>query len=112
MPAARSSLGAFVLEQLERTGSSPHSFSFEGQRFFDWLIRPTDRAVFEELAAGDSVPEGSTPTPVGVANVTVLNVPFADKDQAKELGALWQPEKKRWVIPAGLSTEPFKAWLE
>jgi Domain of unknown function (DUF5710) len=40
-----------------------------------------------------------------------LNVPFAEKDQAKALGAIWQPEQKRWVVPAGLELEPFKAWL-
>src|ERR1700739_3900416 len=40
-------LGAFILEQLEHTGAAPESFSFAGKRFFDWLVRPNDRAVFE-----------------------------------------------------------------
>src|SRR5271163_3517593 len=44
-------LGAFVLEQLERTGSSPQALTFEGKRFFDWLVRPNDRAVFDTLPA-------------------------------------------------------------
>jgi len=105
-------LGAFVLEQLERSGGSPQSLTFEGQRFFDWLVRPTDRAVFDVQAPGDFVTDALTVTPAAAASVTVLNVPFAAKDQAKALGALWQPEKKRWVVPAGLSIEPFKAWLE
>ena len=105
-------LGAFVLEQLERTGSSPQRLTFEGQRFFDWLVRPTDRAVFAAQASGDSVPQGSPAAPEVAAAVTVLNVPFAAKDQAKALGALWQPDKKRWVVPAGLDLDPFKAWLE
>ncbi len=104
-------LGAFVLEQLERTGSSPQALTFEGQRFFDWLVRPTDRAVFDTLhSPGDSVPD--VPSPPGVAAaVTILNVPFAAKDQAKALGALWQPDKKRWVVPAGLDLTPFQPWL-
>ena len=55
-------------------------------------------------------PDSAPPLPAPAA--TVLNVPYPDKDKAKALGALWQPEKKRWVVPAGLSTEPFKAWLE
>ena len=41
-------LGAFVLEQLQRTGGTPQTLTFEGQRFFDWLVRPNDRAVFED----------------------------------------------------------------
>ena len=33
-----------------------------------------------------------------------LNVPYADKDQAKSLGCRWDPERKRWY--AKLCTEP------
>ena len=40
-------LGAFVLEQLEQAGQSPQAFTLEGERFFDWLVRPNDRAVFD-----------------------------------------------------------------
>ena len=105
-------LGAFILEQLERTGSSPQNLTFEGQRFFDWLVRPTDRAVFDTLPAGDSVPDVPSPAPGVATAVTVLNVPFAAKDQAKALGAQWQPDKKRWVVPAGLDLAPFQPWLE
>jgi hypothetical protein len=46
------------------------------------------------------------------ATDTVLNVPFAAKDQAKALGAHWQPDKKRWVVPAGLDLAPFTPWLD
>jgi len=40
-------VGAFVLEQLHRAGTPPQDFTFQGQKFFEWLIRPNDRAVFE-----------------------------------------------------------------
>jgi hypothetical protein len=33
------------------------------------------------------------------------------KDRAKALGATWQPDKKRWVVPAGRDLAPFQAWL-
>src|ERR1017187_353364 len=42
-------LGAFVLEQLEHAGIAPQALTFQGKRFFDWLVRPNDRAVFETL---------------------------------------------------------------
>jgi hypothetical protein len=103
-------LGAFVLEQLEHAGVAPLALSFEGKRFIDWLVRPNDRAVFDAPTAADSVPAPASP-PAAAATFTVLNVPFAAKDQAKALGAQWQPDKKRWVVPAGLDLGPFTAWL-
>jgi hypothetical protein len=105
-------LGAFVLEQLEHAGVAPEALTFEGKRFFDWLVRPNDRAVFETPAATTPTPESSTPGPRIAAADTALNVPFAAKDQAKALGAHWQPDKKRWVVPAGLDLAPFTPWLD
>jgi hypothetical protein len=40
-----------------------------------------------------------------------LNVPYAEKDQARELGARWNPTKKRWYVPNGVATEPFARWM-
>jgi len=103
-------LGAFVLEQLQRTGGTPQTLTFEGQRFFDWLVRPNDRSVFEDLAT--NAPGTSSPSPRVAKADTPLNVPFADKDQAKALGAHWHPDKKLWFVPIGLELAPFKAWLD
>jgi hypothetical protein len=106
-------LGAFVLEQLERTGSSPEGFTFEGKRFFDWLVRPNDRAVFETLTASAPapVPETHSVAPRLATTDTPLNVPFADKDRAKALGAHWHADQKRWVVPTGRDLTPFAPWL-
>jgi hypothetical protein len=105
-------LGAFVLEQLEQAGVAPQALTFEGKRFFDWLVRPNDRAVFETPAATTPTPESTTPGPRIAATDTILNVPFPAKDQAKSLGAQWHADKKRWVVPAGLDLAPFAAWLD
>jgi hypothetical protein len=40
-----------------------------------------------------------------------LNVPYAEKDQARELGARWNPTRKRWYVPDGVALEPFERWL-
>lgn len=42
-----------------------------------------------------------------------LEVPFKEKDQAKALGACWDPLKKRWYIPESLldQQENFSRWL-
>lgn len=39
-----------------------------------------------------------------------LNVPFASKDQAKALGARWNPEGRCWYVPHGLDIQLFKRW--
>jgi hypothetical protein len=43
--------------------------------------------------------------------MTFLNVPYAEKDQARELGARWNPTRKRWYVPNGVAIEPFERWL-
>lgn len=39
-----------------------------------------------------------------------LKVPFAEKDQAKKLGARWDAERRAWYVPQGVDITPFKAW--
>lgn len=43
--------------------------------------------------------------------MTFLQVPYAEKDQARELGARWNPGRKRWYVPPGLALAPFERWL-
>jgi len=42
-----------------------------------------------------------------------LDVPFREKDQAKQLGARWDGASKKWYIPADLteSVDDFQKWL-
>jgi hypothetical protein len=39
-----------------------------------------------------------------------LAVPYAEKDQAKALGAKWDPAHKKWYVPAGLELGLFARW--
>lgn len=41
---------------------------------------------------------------------TYLNVPYAQKDEAKALGARWDPANKKWYVPAGKDIAPFAQW--
>jgi exodeoxyribonuclease VII large subunit len=41
----------------------------------------------------------------------ILNVSFAEKDEAKALGARWNPKDRVWYVPDGVETEPFSKWL-
>jgi len=42
---------------------------------------------------------------------TSLKVPYAEKDQAKALGAKWNPAEKVWYVPDGLDVAVFQKWL-
>lgn len=44
------------------------------------------------------------------SEIIYLNVPYNEKDEAKELGAKWDKDKKQWYIPQVDST-PFAKWL-
>lgn|GEM_PF-576851 len=41
-----------------------------------------------------------------------LTVPYAEKDDAKALGARWNPTRRRWYVPQGVAAEPFAKWLD
>ncbi|WP_313453309.1 DUF5710 domain-containing protein [Brevundimonas sp.] len=43
-------------------------------------------------------------------NVVDLSVPFSEKDEAKQLGARWNPERRIWYVPAGVDPGPFARW--
>jgi hypothetical protein len=45
------------------------------------------------------------------AGKVFLNVPYAEKDAAKSLGARWDGTKRKWYIPAGLDKELFRKWV-
>ena len=40
-----------------------------------------------------------------------LKVPYADKDEAKALGARWEPSRRCWYVPDGLDLQPFRRWI-
>lgn len=42
---------------------------------------------------------------------TDLTVPYAEKDEAKKLGARWDAKQKIWYVPEGKDIEPLKKWL-
>lgn len=41
----------------------------------------------------------------------LLKVPYAEKDEAKALGARWNAERKSWYVPDGTDAAPFAQWL-
>lgn len=41
----------------------------------------------------------------------LLNVPFAEKDTAKALGAKWNPDLKKWYVPSKKDYHKFSKWI-
>ena len=41
----------------------------------------------------------------------ILRVPYAEKDEAKALGARWNKERKVWYVPDGAAATPFERWI-
>ena len=42
---------------------------------------------------------------------TNLRVPFAEKDEAKQLGARWDAAKKVWYLENVVDMTPFSKWI-
>lgn len=40
-----------------------------------------------------------------------LSVPYSQKDEAKSLGARWDPQDKVWYVPDGAEVGPLARWL-
>jgi hypothetical protein len=41
----------------------------------------------------------------------MLKVPYAEKDEAKALGARWNSARKSWYVPDGVDEGPFARWF-
>lgn len=39
-----------------------------------------------------------------------MNVPYDEKDEAKELGAWWDPKRKQWCVRPNKDVTPFAHW--
>lgn len=55
-------------------------------------------------------PHRTPATTAAVATRLNLAVPFAEKDEVKQLGARWDPVQRLWFVPPGLSPAPFERW--
>lgn len=63
---------------------------------------------FKSVAAKANIEvEKANPT----AYRTDLNVPFASKNEAKALGANWDPVRRVWFVEPGIDLSPFQRWM-
>lgn len=79
-----------------------------------WLLEPEQRQALEHDAqtrkAAEQVEEqGVSETPMARA---YLNVPFAERGAAREAGAKFDGETKRWYVPEGADPAAFAKWAD
>lgn len=60
---------------------------------------------------GQRAPRGEARPELRPEARTYLAVPYAEKDQAKALGARWDRDAKSWYAPAGVDRAPLARWL-
>lgn len=78
-----------------------------------WLAQwlPKNRVLdVNQKAVETVIKEENTMTNVATEK-TFLAVPFADKDDAKTLGARWDKEAKSWYAPEGTDLAPLQRWI-
>lgn len=89
-----------------------------GDGSVQWMDVRADGSMVETSAPAVFVPSPTAASGAGPAQragppgraVTVLNVPFAEKDEAKQLGARWDAKRRTWYVPAGVDAAPFSRW--
>ena len=90
----------------------------DGTRAVETLADGTQRLVTAHIA-GPSVAttpasaarKAASPVVHGNAEaILYLDVPFAEKDQVKRLGAKWDGAMRKWYIPHGMDVHIFKRW--
>lgn len=52
----------------------------------------------------------TAPVPEPTKERTYINVPYKQKNEAKELGARWDRQQQSWFVPPGVDVAPFAKW--
>ena len=69
------------------------------------------QAAGSQQAAVAAAKRFVAPTPKGNARALLyLNVPFSEKETAKNLGARWDAETQFWYVPHGYDIHLFQRW--
>lgn len=73
--------------------------------------RPIGAAPADPIAQAATLVREDHPAMSVSSDRTYLAVPYAEKDEAKALGAKWDARQKAWYVPAGADLDGFRSWL-
>lgn len=74
---------------------------------FEADLRPPKRTSAPSFPIGVTVARASK-VPTRSRSVRYIEVKYAEKDEAKAAGARWDPEEKKWYIPANMDSKRFR----
>ena len=74
--------------------------------FAKWLPERRARGEAAELSADAGAAAGGES-----GKATWLRVPFAEKEEAKALGARWNRSARKWYAPLGVDVGPLQKWM-
>lgn len=78
-------------------------------KFARWI--PKEQAVTRTKEPEAPKKSSAAAKPQAKREITVLRVPYQEKDEAKKLGALFDVQKKAWIVPGNIDPAPFRKWL-
>lgn len=84
-----------------------------GKRIGDaksFLANPS-LGVIKEAAKNSALSACGISDVLDTRDPVYLNVPYHEKEQAKALGARWNPKRQAWYVPPGFDTHTFGQWL-
>lgn len=75
-------------------------------------MREVDLKQEQQLEVSAEVAAVELPDPKNLSHREriYINVPFPEKDEAKDLGARWDRSKKSWYVPIGVDRSKFEKW--
>lgn len=79
--------------------------------FFEGCDPVNDRVIPDSFPGEPVTERWKDQDPSGVDPRVDVNVPFAEKEKAKLLGAKWDARKKTWYFPNGLPAEYPNSWV-
>lgn len=84
-------------------------------RFFHYTVNQEDTFIHNQKppapAHTAAQTSGSSYTPLSKTERYYIHCPYAEKDQAKSLGAKWDPARKQWYYTSPDQEHLFRRWL-
>lgn len=84
----------------------------EGDPFFEGCDPKNDPVVEDQFPGEPVVVPWKASDPAGISRRVDVNVPFKDKEKAKELGAKWDPSGRTWFFIQGIPQNCPKEWIK
>lgn len=88
----------------------------DAEKIQDYVLGLEQQQQHENpLFIGENMMTETTPLPeqTDTKEKIYIQVPFAEKDEAKQLGAKWDRKSQSWYVPASIQDKaPFAKWME